>query len=95
MEKALWWLGDKSRANGMIFSEHGWLRSTAGLAQRQKRKTPSFDAVVDAHRNGVKYLDNDGGLTRFKGNISLHYTSNDIIKTIIVSKKAGKNWEKL
>lgn len=96
MEKALWELDDKSRANGMIFTEHGLTTFYGRLsATAEKKRIPSFEAAVDTHRNGAKYLDNDGGLARFKNNISLHYTKNDIIKTIIVRRKAGKNWEKL
>lgn len=96
MEKALWDLDDKSRANGMTFTEHGLVTFYGRLSSKtEKKRIPSFETAVDTHRNGVKYLDNDGGLARFKNNISLHYTKNDIIKTIIVRKKAGKNWEKL
>ena len=96
MEKALWKLDDKSRENGMIFKEHGLVAFYGRLNARQaKKRISSFESVLSVHRSGDKYLDNDGGLCKFKNNISLHYTKKGIIKTVVVRDKEGGKWEKL
>ena len=72
-------------------TEHA-LNKIVGRIKQGKIK--SVDEVLDALKTGEKYRDTiEGGTVVFKNGISIHFSDDGFIKTVIGHAKVKSTWE--
>jgi hypothetical protein len=83
------------RENGMTASEHA-LNKLQGRLNSSKKGYHIVDVgeVVDAFKNGERYVDLEQGYVIVKNKIAIHQTENGIVKTVTVIKKVKDTWKK-
>jgi SPP1 gp7 family putative phage head morphogenesis protein len=95
-EAKLWSLDKKLMDNGINSSEHA-LNKLQGRFQSSRKgfAISSVEPVIDAYKNGERYIDPGQGTVRMKNNVAIHLSDDGVVKSYVYRKDAKDTWEKL